>query len=353
MTTPVENLVSPPDSPPVAAPDTRAIRVVKAFRRQTRLREFLPAGLLVLTLLIFSLITPAFFSVRNFANIADQSAVIIIAGMGLTLVILAGSIDLSVGSVAGLAAVIAASFATSRAVSGLEWIPDVGSWSILIGLAVGVLIGLISGSIFATLRVPSFVVTLGVLTLVAGLQVVWTSGTPIAINDPFLLDIGFARLFGVVPLTFIIALLCVALCVVLARFTPFGRFLYALGGNERVAVMSAIPVTRVKIAMFGLSGGFAALAGILEASRNGSATPSLGGGLELMAIAAVVIGGTPLTGGTGGPIGTLIGALIITALSAGLNIVGVPPQWSPVITGLVLIVAVIVSTDRKRIGIIK
>lgn len=334
-------------------PTTAAIKTVSRIRKQNRIREFLPAILLIFTLALFSALSPAYFSVRNFANIADQASVLIIAAMGITLVVLSGAIDLSIGSVAGFAAVVAAAFTTSQTLTGLASLtPNIGFFAVFIGLAVGAVIGAISGTIFAKIRVPSFVVTLGMLTLVAGLQIVWTEGKPIRIDSDLLLDIGLERIGGV-PVTVIIALLCVAITFVLSKFTPLGRYIYALGGNERVAQMSAVPVVRVKIAMFTLSGTFAAMAGILEASRNGSATPTLGTGLELMAIAAVVIGGTPLTGGTGGAIGTLIGAFIITALRAGLNIMGVPPQWSPVITGLVLIIAVIISTDRRRIGIIK
>lgn len=330
-----------------------AEQVANRLRLQARLREFLPAGLLIVIVATFSLMSSAYFSVNNFRNIADQSAVLIIAAMGLTLVILAGAIDLSIGSVAGMAAVVTASFATGGALASEAPVStNIGLLAVFIGLAVGALFGLFNGAVFSLLKVPSFVVTLGILTLGAGLQIVWTSGRPIAIQAESLLTIGAESIFGI-PMTFLVAIGCVAFCVGLAHFTTFGRHVYALGGSERVAKMSAVPTTRVKITMFMLSGMFAALAGILDATRNASGTPTAGTGLELTAIAAVVIGGTPLTGGTGGPIGTLIGALIITSLTAGLNILGVPPQWTPVITGGVLIIAVIISIDRRRIGVIK
>jgi ribose transport system permease protein len=348
MSTPTqENKTAPP------AVAESAEQVAARLRLQSRLRELLPAALLVVILVTFSILSPAYFSISNFSNIADQSAVLIIAAMGLTLVILAGSIDLSIGSVAGMAAVVTASFATGGSLSNAApFSMNIGLFAVLIGVALGALVGLFNGAVFSLLRVPSFVVTLGVLTLGAGLQIVWTSGQPISIQSEAILHFGIESLLGV-PLSFWVALVCVAICMMIAQFTTFGRHVYALGGSERVAEMSAVPTTRVKIAIFMLSGMFAALAGVLDAARNASGTPTAGSGLELTAIAAVVIGGTPLTGGTGGPFGTLIGALIITSLNAGLNILGVPPQWSPVITGGVLIVAVIISIDRRRIGVIK
>lgn len=318
-------------------------------------KQLLPVGILVLIVVVFSSLSSAYFSVDNFKNIADQSSVLIIAAMGLTLVIIAGSIDLSVGAVAGLAAVVMASFAAGAGVTegGAPIDTNAGLLiAVAVGLGVGALAGFFNGAIFTWLRVPSFVVTLGVLTLGHGLQVVYTGGQPISLENQALIDIGTKESFGI-PQTFWIAVAATAISVVIAKYTTFGRHVYALGGSERVATMSGVPTNRTKVLMFMLAGVFAATAGMLDAARSTSGVPTAGDGLELTAIAAVVIGGTPLTGGTGGPAGTLLGALIITALNAGLNIVGVAPQWSPVITGAVLITAVVISIDRKRIGIIK
>ena len=335
------------------APDTDA--TTPARRRRIESRQLLPVGILVLIVVIFSSLSDAYLSVDNFRNIADQSSVLIIAAMGLTLVIIAGSIDLSVGAIAGLAAVVMASFATGSAVT--EGGPPVSTDAGIVvalgaGVAVGLLCGLFNGGAFTWLRVPSFVVTLGLLTLGHGLQVVYTGGSPITIQNEAIMGLGANQTLGI-PQTFWIALGATAVAVVIARYTTFGRHVYALGGSERVAIMSGVPTARTKVAMFMLAGVFAAVAGMIDASRSTAGVPTAGVGLELTAIAAVVIGGTPLTGGTGGPLGTLLGALIITALNAGLNIVGVDPQWSPVITGAVLITAVVISIDRRRIGIIK
>jgi ribose transport system permease protein len=318
-------------------------------------KQLLPVGILILIVAIFSSLSDAYLSINNFTNIADQAAVLIIAGMGLTLVIIAGSIDLSIGAIAGLAAVVMASFAAGSGVAegGAPINTDAGIFAALgVGVLVGAIAGFFNGGIFTWLRVPSFVVTLGLLTLGHGLQVVYTGGRPISLENQALVNLGTNETLGI-PQTFWIALGATAIAVVIARYTTFGRHVYALGGSERVATMSGVPTARVKVAMFMLSGVFAAVAGMLDATRSAAGVPTAGVGLELTAIAAVVIGGTPLTGGTGGPLGTLLGALIITALNAGLNIVGVAPQWSPVITGAVLIVAVVISIDRKRIGIMK
>lgn len=318
-------------------------------------RQLLPVGILILILIVFSSLSDAYLSANNFTNIADQASVLIIASMGLTLVIIAGSIDLSVGAVAGLAAVVMASFAAGSATGegGAPINTDAGmAVALAAGVVVGLLAGLFNGGIFTWLRVPSFVVTLGLLTLGHGLQVVYTGGQPIALENDSLANLGTNQTLGI-PQTFWIALVATVVAIVLTRYTTFGRHVYALGGSERVARMSGVPTARVKVIMFMISGVFAAVAGMLDATRSSAGVPTAGTGLELTAIAAVVIGGTPLTGGTGGPVGSLLGALIITALNAGLNIVGVDPQWSPVITGAVLIVAVVISIDRKRIGIIK
>lgn len=318
-------------------------------------KQLLPIGILISIIVVFSLLSPAYFTVDNFRNIADQSSVLIIAGMGLTLVIIAGSIDLSVGAIAGLSAVIMASFAAGAGVSegGAPIDTNAGIIiALLAGAGVGCLMGLFNGGVFTWLRVPSFVVTLGVLTIGHGLQVVYTGGQPITIENQAIIDLGANELAGI-PQTFWVALIVTAVAFVIAKYTTFGRHVYALGGSERVAKMSGVPTDRTKVMMFVLAGLFAALAGMIDAARSTSGVPTAGDGLELTAIAAVVIGGTPLTGGTGGPLGTLLGALIITSLNAGLNIVGVAPEWSPVITGGVLVVAVVISIDRKRIGIIK
>lgn len=328
-----------------------------AVLRSSDVRRLLPLAILLVIVAGFSAASPAYLTFQNLTNILDQSSVLVIAAMGLTLIIIAGSIDLSVGSVAGLAAVMMASFAAggangAAALGGATVFHDIGLAAILVGLVAGLVVGFANGAIFTWLAIPSFIVTLGTLTLVRGLILVFTHGRPISIENTTLNNLGAGSMFGI-PDTFLVAAGATLFCIILAHWTAIGRYIYALGGSEKVARMSGLPTARTKIIMFALAGGFAALAGMLDATRTTAGVPTQGTGLELTAIAAVVIGGTPLTGGTGGPSGTLLGALIITALNAGLNIIGVPPEWNGVITGGVLIAAVVASLDRRRIGIIK
>ena len=229
---------------------------------------------------------------------------------------------------------------------------NIGVAACVVGLAAGVVCGTFSGVVFAWMKVPSFIVTLGALTIVRGITLVYSRGVDIPIGNGTINNVGSRDLLGI-PEVFIIAAVVAAVCWVIASYTPFGRRVYAIGGGERVAALSGIPVTKTKIQIFVFAGALSALGGMVLGARTEYGVVTMGTGLELTAIAAVVIGGTPLTGGVGGPAGTVVGAVIITALNAGLNIVGVSPYWQLVIIGLVLVVSVVISVDRKRIGIIK
>jgi ribose transport system permease protein len=251
------------------------------------------------------------------------------------------SIDLSVGSVVGLSAVIVAYFMQSN---GLIAAPA--------GLLSGAFLGALVGVIYAKMKVPSFIVTLGLLVAGHGMMLHITEGRPIMIKDETMRWIGSGDIAGV-PTIVIVALVAFALAYVIQNHTILGRSIVAIGGGEMVAQRSGIRIDRVKIGTFALAGLYSGLAGIVLASRMGAGSPTAGTGLELDVIAAVVIGGTPLTGGMGGVVGTIIGALIITILSNGLNLAGVSSYSQLIIKGAVLVIAVVISIDRKKIGVIK
>lgn len=276
-----------------------------------------------------------FDSLRDFSTIIQQATVLAIVAFGMHFVITMGSIDLSVGSTLSLAGMIgAATSATS------------GPLSIIAALAVGAAIGLFNGLVFTFMKVPSFMVSLGTLLVVQGLTIVYSHSDPIVVADS-VMDIGLY------PNIFYIALLVFAVCYLVYNYTTFGRYCTAVGGDERVSTISGLPVRRTKVLVFVLSGTLAGLGGIIMAARLGAATPTAGTSFELSAISAVVLGGTPLTGGVGSIQNTVIGALIIAMLGNGLVILGVPSEIQQIITGLILIVAVFLSLERGKIGIIK
>jgi ribose/xylose/arabinose/galactoside ABC-type transport system permease subunit len=311
--------------------------------RSVRLRQqtarYIPFLALILLLVGFGIAeSERFLTVRNAQIILLQSAVLIIVGLGMTFVIIAGSIDLSVGSLVAVAAMLSAAAANQWGLVG----------GLTVALLVGAAAGLVNGLVFTVLRVPSFIATLGMLSVARGLTIIYSGGAPIPIQDA-----GQVLRLGTWPAPVFVAALAVVVCQVIYRLTPFGRYVQGIGGNERVALLSGVPVDRTKTLIFVLSGLMAGLGGLVTAARLGAGTPQAGTGFELDVISAVVIGGTPLTGGIGNMYSTAVGALVISTLSNGLVILGVPSEVQTVIKGIVLVLAVFISLDRRKIGIIK
>ncbi|MDP1732654.1 MAG: ABC transporter permease [Devosia sp.] len=306
-----------------------------------KLRWLFPVALLIVLAVAFSLASPRFFQFNNQMIIAQQAVVLLVVALGLTFVIIAGSIDLSVGAIVALAALAAA---TTSATLGI--------WAIIPAGLVGLACGLLNGAVIAKGKVPSFVVTLGAMVVYRGVVLYFTRGAPISINDPGFLDLYAGRSLGV-PHSAIIALVIAVIAYAILERTVFGREVRAVGGGEKVAKLTGIHIDRVKISMFALLGLLCGIAGLLQSARAMAATAQLGEGLELDVIAAVVVGGTPLTGGIGSIQGTVLGVLIITILSNGMNMSGVDPYFQSIVKGIVLILAVFITIDRKKIGIIK
>lgn len=331
----------------MSPPDTKAAPADMGL--QGRLRRFashdmkrlFPILLLLGLALVFSLLSPRFLRINNLMIIAQQAVVLLVAGLGMTFVIIAGSIDLSVGAIVALAALAAAWTA-----------PYLGIGAVIPACLVGLACGLLNGVVVAKGKVPSFIVTLGAMVVYRGIVLFFTRGAPISIEDENFLDVYSGRSFGV-PHSVLIALALVAVALAVLNLTVFGREVRAIGGGERIAFLTGIRVDRVKIAIFTLLGILCGMAGLLQGARAMAATSQLGEGLELDVIAAVVVGGTPLTGGVGSIQGTILGALIITALSNGMNVIGLDPYFQNIIKGLVLVLSVFVTIDRKKIGIIK
>ncbi|MBF6043877.1 ABC transporter permease [Streptomyces sp. NRRL B-1677] len=297
-----------------------------------------PLGGLIALVVVMAVLSRDFLNGQNLLNVGVQASVTAILAFGVTFVIVSAGIDLSVGSVAALSATVVAWCATKE---GLPvWL------SVLLGLAVGAAAGLVSGALVAYGRLPAFIATLAMLSVGRGLALVISGGSPIAFPSS-LGGLG-GTLGGWLPVpVLVLAAMGAVAALILAR-TYTGRAMFAIGGNEEAARLSGIDVRRRKLVIYALSGLFAAVAGIVLAARLTSAQPQAAVGYELDAIAAVVIGGASLSGGSGKASGTLIGALILAVLRNGLNLLSVSAFWQQVATGLVIALAVLMDTLRRR-----
>ncbi|MDR3494516.1 MAG: ABC transporter permease [Ancalomicrobiaceae bacterium] len=324
-------------------PQTEAPSSDEARPRVSRddVRRLFPILLLVLLAAAFAFTSSRFLQFNNLMIVAQQAVVLLVAALGMTFVIIAGSIDLSVGAIVAISALLAARTAG-----------DLGAFAVVPACLMGLLCGLVNGLVVAKGKVPSFIVTLGTMVVYRGIVLYFTRGAPVSIEDETFLNIYSGRSFSV-PHSALITIGLIVVTAIVLNLTVFGREVRAIGGGERIAFLTGIKVERVKIAIFGLVGLLCGMAGLLQAARSMAATAQLGEGLELDAIAAVVVGGTPLTGGVGSIQGTILGALIITILSNGMNIVGLDPYFQNIVKGLVLVLSVFVTIDRKKIGIIK
>mgnify|MGYP001469117463 CR=1 FL=1 len=293
---------------------------------------------LALIVIVLSVTTDNFLTVSNIFNVLRQISINALIAFGMTFVILTGGIDLSVGSILALSSAITAGLMTS----GMDT-----TLAVLIGLLAGAVMGAINGVIVAKGKVAPFIATLATMTIFRGLTLVYTEGRPITgLNEDFgMLGKGF---FLEIPMPVIWMLISFAILYFLLRHTTFGRHVYALGSNEEATRLSGISTSRVKVMVYSISGLFAALSGIILTSRLNSAQPTAGTSYELDAIAAVVLGGTSLSGGNGWIVGTLIGAMIIGVLDNGLNLLNVSSFYQSVVKGAVILLAVLIDRSKAK-----
>ena len=304
------------------------------------------AGLLIM-FTVFSLASPNFFQFSNIVGILLATSVNGILALGVTFVIITAGIDLSVGTVMTLAAVMTGVFITNL---GLPiWLGVIG------GMATGGLAGLTNGVVISKMRIPPFIATLGMLYIAKGLSLVISGLKPIYFSDtPVFNQLAMGSIAGKIipgfdiPNAVIIFFGAAIIANIILTKTILGRYTFALGSNEEATRLSGVNVSAWKIAVYTLAGLFSGLAGVVIASRLNSAQPALGAGYELDAIAAVVIGGTSLSGGEGTILGTVIGAFVISVLTNGLRILSVPQEWQIVITGAIVILAVWADILRRR-----
>ncbi|MFI0240168.1 substrate-binding domain-containing protein [Streptomyces sp. NPDC016845] len=295
---------------------------------------------LVVLVIVMSLLSGDFLTTTNLLNVGVQAAVTAILAFGVTFVIVSAGIDLSVGSVAALSATVLAWAATN------EGVPVV--IAVLLAVVTGVACGLVNGALISYGKLPPFIATLAMLSVGRGLSLVISQGSPIPFPDS-VSHLG-DTLGGWLPVPVIVMVVVGVITAVVLGRTFIGRSMYAIGGNEEAARLSGLRVKRQKLVIYGLSGLFAAVAGIVLASRLASAQPQAAQGYELDAIAAVVIGGASLAGGTGKASGTFIGALILAVLRNGLNLLSVSAFWQQVVIGVVIALAVLLDTVRRKAG---
>jgi ribose transport system permease protein len=299
-------------------------------------------------LLLFRLLVPGFLQMENLLDLAQQISVNAILAFGMTLAILIGGIDLSVGALLALVGTTTVYLLSVR--GGESQDPSWLALAVLTGLAVALAFGAFNGVCAATTRMPPFIITLATMLVARGCALRFNAGRPMHIpeHETLFLDLGNGRLWEVVPVPVLIMLGLFALSVVLLHQTRFGQYVYAMGGNREAARFTGIPLMRVEILVYAFCSVLTGIAGMIHTSQLYSAEPGSGDGFELNAIAAAVVGGTSFTGGRGTMVGTLLGAVIIGILSKGLNQYGVHFSLQYIVKGLVILAAVYVDVRRRH-----
>jgi ribose transport system permease protein len=295
---------------------------------------------LVVLVVVLAIVSPSFLTVTNLTNIGIQTSVVAILAFGMTFVIITAGIDLSVGSLAALAAVSAG------------WAGTVGGFppliALVLGLLVGMAAGLVNGVLVAFGKIPAFIATLAMLSIARGLTLVISDGSPISTSGPVTF-LG-SRIGGWLPVPILVMTVMGVIAWVILNKTLAGRTMYAIGGNEEASRLSGLAVRRNLLYVYALAGLFAGVAGLVLAGRLSSAQPQAAAGYELDAIAAVVIGGASLFGGIGTISGTLVGALVLAVIRNGLNLLNVNPFWQQVAIGVVIALAVLGDSLRRKYG---
>lgn len=317
-----------------------------SLQKINRLQSFI-ALFLLCTLL--TILTDKFFTPENGLNVLRQVAVNICISVGMTLIVLTAGIDLSVGSVLALCSAVAVGlFKEGVQIPSLNLFIGFTVFGALVAaVVIGLLLGYFNGWVITRFHIPPFVATLAMLTIARGLTMLYTQGHPISNLGSSFAFLGTGWILGI-PVPVYIATAVVVAATFITKKTKLGRYIYAIGGNEQAAKLSGIPINQVKIKVYAIAGALAALGGIIVASRLDSAQPNAGLSYELDAIAAVVIGGTSLSGGKGTIWGTVMGAIIIGVLNNGLVLLNVSPFWQQVVKGSVILIAVAIDKAFEK-----
>lgn len=287
-----------------------------------------------------TVITDSFATARNIFNVMRQISVNVFLACGMTMVILIGGIDLSVGSIIAISGCLSAGFITNNGIPSTA--------AIALSIAIGAGVGAVNGLIISNTKIPPFIVTLAMMNIGRGFARIYTKATTILVDDNLFIWIGSGKLFGSIPVQIIFMLIVVAITGLILNRTKFGRNIYAVGDNRQAAEYSGINARNITFWVFTLSGLFASCAGVLSAARTFSGQFSVGDGAEMDAISAVVLGGTSMTGGVGRISGTIIGCLVIGVLNNGMNLLGIDSSWQYVVKGLVVLLAVYIDYIKKE-----
>lgn len=311
------------------------------------LRRFAPLVVLVVLCVLITIANPNFIEPRNLVRVANSAAVPLTLAMGMTFIILMGSIDLSVEGALSVSAMVLVMLAANDLNGN-----DYGWLAVLVAIAASTCIGLFNGVVQTMLRIPSFMATLGMWFIGLGLSVYMLGGSAVRLSDASIRALSLERFLGF-PLAVWVALGALLLAIVIQYHTRLGRHIVAIGGGEDVAELSGINPVRVRILAFGVAGFFFGIAGVLSAAQLGQSNAVIADGRLFAAVTAVVVGGTALTGGEGGVLNTLVGVLIVTVLANGMVLLGISPYVQQTVQGLLIIAAVALSLDRLRLKIVK
>jgi ribose transport system permease protein len=305
--------------------------------------DIMPIATLLVLMMIMTIGSPRFLLPSNLIGLLQQSATLLVMGLGETFIILLGSIDLTVASVAAMSTIIAAML-----------LPSLGYLAFVVAAIYGVLAGALTGVVHTKARIPSFIATLGASGLWTGLGFVISNATPYSVSsqDIHYLTWVTGETLGIPNVVYIAALILIT-TYILESYTPFGRYVKAIGAGETATAVSGVNIDKYKILAFTLCGTLAALSGVLLSARMAGGSARMADGFLMKAIAIVVLGGTAISGGIGGVLRTFVGALIVMVLDVGMNMIGVNVWFQQAVFGAIIILAVALTIDRSRITIIK
>lgn len=295
-------------------------------------------GLLLLCILL-GILTDSFLTTRNFSNIMRQISVNVILACGMTMVIILGGIDLSVGSIIAISGCLCCGLITNTGFSPIAAIP--------VSILAGTLVGVFNGLVISRTTIPPFIVTLAMMNIGRGFARIYTKSTTILVEDELFTFIGSGKVFGGIPIHFVYMIIVIIISALLLNRTKLGRNIYAVGDNRQAAAYSGINDKKVTMIVFIIMGFFAACSGIISSARTFSGQFNVGEGAEMDAISAVVLGGTSMSGGIGRLSGTIIGCIVIGVLNNGMNILGIDSSWQFVVKGVVVLIAVFIDHFKK------
>lgn len=315
-----------------------SIPFVKGFVDSIKRNGGIIIGLLIICT-ILTVMSDSFLSPQNFANIMRQITVNVILACGMTMVIILGGIDLSVGSIIAVSGCLCCGLITNVGMPSVVAIP--------LSILAGTLVGVFNGVVISRTTIPPFIVTLATMNIGRGFARIYTKATTILVDDELFTFIGSGKLFGNIPIHFVYMIVVIIISALILNRTRLGRNIYAVGDNAQAASYSGINSKKVTLTVFIIMGFFAACAGILSSARTFSGQFNVGEGAEMDAISAVVLGGTSMTGGVGYLSGTIIGCIVIGVLNNGMNILGIDSSWQYVVKGVVVLIAVFIDYFKK------